>query len=105
MDLEGIRLLENMLAVFRGAHAAGFHTTGSCLTVCATMIVEIRDAKLLVYQGNYSSYLRQREAVFERQLFEHQQYVQEKKRLRRDAGRAGGKVKKDQKGAQKDGQL
>jgi macrolide transport system ATP-binding/permease protein len=40
-----------------------------------------RDAGLQVFQGNYSDYLRQREAAFERQLFEYRQYVSEKKRL------------------------
>ena len=37
------------------------------------------DAVLQVFQGNYSDYLRQREAVFQRQLFAYRQYVSEKR--------------------------
>ncbi len=93
LDLEGIRLLENKLAVFGGAMLLVSHDRELLDRLCHK-IVEIRDAKLLVYQGNYSSYLRQREAAFERQLFEYQQYVQEKKRLEETLVERRGKVKK-----------
>ncbi|MDD2442964.1 MAG: ABC-F type ribosomal protection protein [Desulfotomaculaceae bacterium] len=80
LDLAGIRLLEDKLAVFRGAMLLVSHDREFLDRLCHK-ILEIQDAKLLVYQGNYSDYLRQRQAAFERQLFEYRQYVREKKRL------------------------
>lgn len=93
LDLAGIRLLENKLAVFKGAMLLVSHDRELLDRLCHK-VVEIRDAKLLVYQGNYSSYLRQREAAFERQLFEYRQYIQEKKRLEETLVERRGKVKK-----------
>ncbi len=80
LDLEGIRLLEDKLAAFRGAMLLVSHDREFLDRLCSK-IIEIRDAGLQVFQGNYSDYLRQREAAFERQLFEYRQYVSEKKRL------------------------
>lgn len=80
LDLEGIRLLEDKLAAFRGAMLLVSHDREFLDRLCSK-IIEIRDARLQVFQGNYSDYLQQREAAFERQLFEYRQYVSEKKRL------------------------
>lgn len=93
LDLDGIRLLEDKLAVFRGAMLLISHDREFLDRLCSK-IIEIRDAGLQVFQGNYSDYLRQREAAFERQLFEYRQYVSEKKRLQETLVERRGNVKK-----------
>jgi macrolide transport system ATP-binding/permease protein len=93
LDLDGIRLLEDKLAAFRGAMLLISHDREFLDHLC-TRIIEIRDAGLQVFQGNYSDYLRQREAAFERQLFEYRQYVSEKKRLQETLAERRGNVKK-----------
>ncbi len=93
LDLAGIRLLEEKLAAFRGAMLLVSHDR-SLLDHLCRKIIEIRDARLLVYQGNYSDYLRQREAAFERQLFEYRQYVRESNRLEETLTERRGNVKK-----------
>ncbi len=92
LDLGGVRLLEEKLAVFRGAMLLVSHDREFLDCLC-TKIIEIRGARLQVFQGNYSEYLRQREAAFERQLFEYRQYVSEKKRLQETLAERRGSVK------------
>lgn len=93
LDLAGIRLLEEKLAVFRGAMLLVSHDREFLDRLCSK-IIEIRDAGLQVFHGNYSHYLRQREAAFERQLFEYRQYAAEKKRLQETLADRRGGVKK-----------
>ncbi len=93
LDLDGIRVLEEKLAVFRGAMLLVSHDREFLDRLCSR-IIEIRDAVLQVFQGNYSDYLRQREAVFQRQLFAYRQYVSEKKRLQETLVERRGIVKK-----------
>ncbi len=80
LDLDGIKVLEEKLVVFGGAMLLVSHDREFLDRLCSR-IIEIRDARLQVFQGNYSDYLRQREAAFQRQLFEYRQYVSEKERL------------------------
>jgi macrolide transport system ATP-binding/permease protein len=93
LDLAGIKLLEEKLAAFRGAMLLVSHDRSLLDRLCRK-IIEIRDARLLVYQGNYSDYLRQREAAFERQLFDYRQYIREKNRLEETLDERRGNVKK-----------
>lgn len=93
LDLDGIRVLEEKLAVFRGAMLLVSHDREFLDRFCSR-IIEIRDAVLQVFQGNYSDYLRQREAVFQRQIFAYRQYVSEKKRLQETLVERRGNVKK-----------
>lgn len=93
LDLDGIRLLEDKLASFRGAMLLVSHDRELLDRLCSK-IIEIRDARLQVFQGGYSDYLRQREAAFQRQLFEYRQYVSEKKRLRETLAERRGNVRK-----------
>ncbi len=80
LDLEGIKLLEEKLAVFRGAMVLVSHDREFLDHLCSR-IIEIRDSRLQVYQGNYSDYQRQQQAAFQRQLFLYRQYVSKKKRI------------------------
>ncbi|MDF9408259.1 MAG: putative ABC transporter ATP-binding protein YheS [Pelotomaculum sp. PtaB.Bin013] len=93
LDLEGIKVLEKKLANFRGALLLVSHDRELLDHLC-DKIVEIQEAKLHVYKGNYSSYLCRREAAYKLQLFEYRQYVQEKKRLKETLAERRGKVKK-----------
>ncbi len=93
LDLDGIKVLEEKLAVFRGAMLLVSHDREFLDRLCSK-IIEIRDGGVHIYQGNYSEYLRQREAAFQRQLFAYRQYVSEKKRLRETLAERSGNVKK-----------
>lgn len=93
LDLEGIRVLENKLADFKGAMLLVSHDRELLDHLCEK-IIEIQGEKLHVYKGNYFAYLRRRKAAWERQLFEYQQYVQEKRRLERTLVENRGKIKK-----------
>ena len=93
LELEGIRLLEDKLVQFKGSMMLVSHDRALLDRLCQK-IIEIRDGKLLFYQGNYTEYLRQREAAFERQHFEYRQYVQEKKRLKDTLTERRGNVNK-----------
>ncbi len=80
LDLDGIKVLEEKLAVFKGAMLLVSHDREFLDRLCSR-IIEIRDGGLQVFQGNYSDYLRQRQAASQRQLLAYRQYVGEKKRL------------------------
>ncbi|NPV90974.1 MAG: ABC-F type ribosomal protection protein [Firmicutes bacterium] len=80
LDMDGIIRLEKKLAGFRGALLLVSHDRELLDHLCRT-IFEVEDAGIRVYRGNYSDYLEQREARRERQWFEYEQYVEEKRRL------------------------
>ena len=44
-------------------------------------IIEVENAKIKVYNGNYTDYRKQKDDERERALFEYNQYINEKKRL------------------------
>ena len=48
---------------------------------CCNKIIEISDAKLSVYEGNYDAYVVQKDMAFKRELFEYENYEKKKKRL------------------------
>lgn len=93
LDLEGIKILENKLAGFRGALLLISHDRELLDRLCHK-IIEIKDAQLEVYKGNYSFYLQQREAADAQRLLAYRQYVREKKRLERTLAERRDKVRK-----------
>lgn len=51
------------------------------LDALCNKIIEIKDAKIKVYDGNYSFYKEQNKREIEREKFEYDQYISEKSRL------------------------
>lgn len=80
LDIRGIELLQKKFLEYRGAVVLISHDRELLDNVCKK-IVEIEDGNIKVYPGNYSGYKRQKEMERERELFEYNQYIEEKKRL------------------------
>lgn len=80
LDQEGISILEEMLKEYKGSIFLVSHDRKFLDSIC-NKIVEIENGKLKVYKGNYTTYLKLKAEERERQEFEFQQYISEKKRL------------------------
>ena len=80
LDLEGILLLEKMMAGFRGAILLISHDRALVDRICTT-IWELEDGKLRVFEGNYSQWTAQKERERNFEQFQYDQYQKEKKRL------------------------
>jgi macrolide transport system ATP-binding/permease protein len=80
LDMKGIALLEEKLSAYQGALIVVSHDRELLDKLC-TKILELEQGSLTVYQGNFSDYIRQKEAHRARQQFEYEQYIAEKKRL------------------------
>ena len=80
VDIEGIELLQRMLDDYKGALLIISHDREFLDNVC-TKIIEIHNGKIKEYNGNYSQYKSQKKLEIERQEFEYQKYIDEKKRL------------------------
>lgn len=80
LDLEGIPLLEKMMAGFRGAILLISHDRALLDRICTT-IWELEDGKLRVFEGNYSQWTAQKERERNFEQFQYDQYQKEKKRL------------------------
>ena len=80
LDLEGILLLEKMMAGFRGAILLISHDRALLDRICTT-IWELEDGKLRVFEGNYSQWTAQKERERNFEQFQYDQYQKEKKRL------------------------
>ena len=79
LDAEGVKLLSGQLQRTETFLLIS-HDRWLLDTLC-DKIVEVKDGQITCYSGNYSSYKEQSEQIRERQLFEYEQYVGEKKRL------------------------
>ncbi|MDS0525273.1 ABC-F type ribosomal protection protein [Clostridium sp. SHJSY1] len=80
LDQHSIEVLEEMLKQHNGAILLVSHDRRFLDDLCDT-IVEIEDGKMKVYKGNYETYLKLKEEAKERQKFEYDQYISEKRRL------------------------
>ncbi|SHI07207.1 macrolide transport system ATP-binding/permease protein [Clostridium collagenovorans DSM 3089] len=80
LDKESINILESMLKKYNGAMLLVSHDR-NFLDVLCNRIVEIDNGKLSVYNGNYTSYTHLKSKEREREKFEFEQYISEKKRL------------------------
>ncbi|WP_434796859.1 ABC-F type ribosomal protection protein CplR [Terrisporobacter vanillatitrophus] len=80
LDQQSVSVLEEMLKKHKGAMLLVSHDRRFLDALC-NKIVEIEDGKLKIYNGNYSTYLKLKEEERDRQKFEFEQYVSEKKRL------------------------
>jgi macrolide transport system ATP-binding/permease protein len=80
MDMEASRVIEEELLGFDGALLIVSHDR-ELLDMLCTSVLEVSDGTVTSYNGNYSDYVRQREAAYERQQFEYEAYIKEKTRL------------------------
>ncbi len=79
LDAEGVKLLCDELKLAETFLLIS-HDRWLLDAVC-DKIVEIKDGEICSYSGNYTAYKEQSEQKLERQRFEYQQYLGEKKRL------------------------
>lgn len=82
LDKESIEVLTDMLKKHEGALLIVSHDR-EVLDVLCTTIVEIEDSKIKTYKGNYTNYLKLKDAEKSRQEFEYNQYFSEKNRLQK----------------------
>lgn len=80
VDMEGIELMENLFAEYRGGLLLITHDR-SLLDKLCNKILEIDSGRIRIYNGNYSEYRLQKAKESERKQFEYLKYVKEKKRL------------------------
>ncbi|HEY8435607.1 MAG TPA: ABC-F type ribosomal protection protein [Haloplasmataceae bacterium] len=80
LDLDGIRLLEEILKNYFGAIVVVSHDRELLDHIC-TDIIEIDQAALHRYKGNYSNYQQQKQRLLRQQYREYESYVREKRRL------------------------
>lgn len=81
LDWEGIELLKKELKSFDGALLIVSHDRDFLDEICG-MILEIENGRIKLYKGNYSKYRIMKEEERKRALFEYEQYVDEKERLK-----------------------
>ncbi len=79
LDIAGKALLEQVLKGFAGAFVLVSHDR-YLLDDTVSQIVEVADGNLTVYQGNYSSYVTQREMAM---LKQQQDFVSQQKEIKR----------------------
>lgn len=84
VDIDGIELVESMFTGYRGALLLVSHDRSFLDKLC-NKIMEIENAGVRLYSGNYSEYSVQKAREREREQFEYLQYIKEKKRLERIA--------------------
>lgn len=80
LDMNGISILEEMLSDFKGSLLLISHDRELLDNFC-NKIIEIENGKVKEYCGNYSDYKKQKLMELEREGFEYDQYVKEKKKL------------------------
>ncbi len=80
LDMDGVKMLEKMMAGYRGAILLISHDRTLLDRVC-TQIWELEDGKVRVFDGNYSQWFQQKNKERDFQEFEYQQYTSEKRRL------------------------
>lgn len=80
LDKESIEVLTDMLKKYEGALLIVSHDRDVLDALCTT-IAQIEDSKIKTYKGNYTNYLKLKDAEKCRQEFEYNQYISEKHRL------------------------
>lgn len=80
LDSNSIETLEEMLKSHNGSFILVSHDRNFLDALCNT-ILEIEDGKINVYKGNYTKYLELKNLERERQSYEYNKYVNEKRKL------------------------
>ena len=81
LDIDGIDLIINNFKEYGETYLVVSHDRNLLDSVC-NKILEIENGKVKLYRGNYSKYIELKEEEVNRQEFEYEEYVKEKKRLR-----------------------
>ncbi|MBR5543079.1 MAG: ABC-F family ATP-binding cassette domain-containing protein, partial [Oscillospiraceae bacterium] len=89
LDMDAVEWLENYLPSFRGTVFIISHDR-YFIDKCITRIIELSDGKAEFYPGNYSFYVKEREARYEEQLKRYKAEQAEIKRLEFTAERMHG---------------
>lgn len=84
LDMEGVEMLEKMIAGYRGAVLMISHDRTLLDRVC-NRIWELENGTIRVFDGNYSQWYEQKNRERNFQRFEYEQYRKEKKRLEKAA--------------------
>ncbi len=92
MDIDGIELMEKSFKKYKGALVLISHDRNFLDGLC-NKILEIEYSKIKIYNGNYSDYAAQKVKERERDEFEYEEYIKEKKRLKSVISDAKQKVK------------
>lgn len=82
VDIEGIELMEKKFEEYKGALILISHDRSFLDKLC-NKILEIEDGRIKIYNGNYSDYAAQKVQERERDEFEYDEYIKEKKRLQK----------------------
>lgn len=80
LDVKSIKYLEDKFNRFNGAILLVSHDRDFLDNIC-NKIIEIDESKVTMFNGNYSSYLKQKKELDNRESFEYNQYIKEKRRL------------------------
>lgn len=80
LDISSVQKFQNMLKKFKGAIMMVSHDR-ELLDSCCNSIIEIDNGSIKMYRGNYSDFVQQKKAQFERQEFEYTEYIKEKNKL------------------------
>lgn len=80
LDIDGIDLIINNFKEYGETFLVVSHDRNLLDSVC-NKILEIENEKVKIYKGNYSKYVELKEDEVNRQEFEYDEYVKEKKRL------------------------
>ena len=84
LDMEGVEMLEKMMAGYRGAILIISHDRTLLDRVC-NKIWELEGGKIRVFDGNYSDWSLQKNRERSFQQFEYEQYQKEKRHLEKAA--------------------
>ena len=84
LDMEGVEMLEKMMAGYRGAILMISHDRTLLDRVC-NKIWELEDGEIRVFDGNYSDWSQQKNRERNFQQFEYEQYQKEKRHLEKAA--------------------
>lgn len=81
LDLESAEIIQKELEAYKGTLFLVSHDRALLDRVCST-ILEVMNGEVRIFAGNYTQYVRQREADYQRQVFEYESYIKERERLR-----------------------
>lgn len=84
LDMDGVKMLEKMMAGYRGAILMISHDRALLDKVC-TQMWELDNGKVRIFEGSYSQWLEQKTRERDFQALEYEQFLKEKKRLKKTA--------------------
>lgn len=84
LDMEGVEMLEKMMAGYRGSILMISHDRTLLNRVC-NKIWELEDGRIRIFDGNYSDWIQQKTRERNFKQFEYEQYQKEKQRLEKAA--------------------